>query len=242
MAIGDFLTAGDASAGDPQNSGAGYRWHLWKKLAVDPALATDFVGSSTGGPSTMDRDHEGHHNWSIEELTSMIPTWFARNPPDNVLLLAGTLDLLANTDPAEALRKLGALLDEIHTAKPDARILVASIPGTTPLAHVPGYAPGASVLLSARRIEDYNSGIPALVNARALKGWDITFVDLHDLAGLSYAAGSRDFGPDGIRPSPQGYDKIASVWCEHFRTNLAPIRSQPGGDVPQTRKSAAPDR
>ncbi len=223
MAIGDSLTAGYVSASDPKNRDGGYRRYLWERLVVDPTLAVDFVGSSTSGASTMDRDHEGHGDWRMERLTSMIPTWFASNPPDNVLLLTGTMDLLVNTDPAKAVRSLGALLDQIHTTRPSTRILVASIPGTTPGAYVPGYGQDISVTLSAQRIEAYNGGIPGLVNARASKGWNITFVDLYNLAGLSYVAGSPDFGPDGMHPSPRGYEKIASVWHAYFLTNLPPI-------------------
>jgi lysophospholipase L1-like esterase len=202
MAIGNSLTDGCASESAPPDREVGYRQPLWERVVANPTVALDFIGCSNSDRAT---------DWTTGQLTSMVPAWFASNAPDNVLLLTGTTDLLANADPERALRQLASLLDEIHATSPSARILVASIPGVT----------AASLTPSARRIDAFNDGIPQVVNARASQGWTVRFVDLYRLAGLSYAAGSADFGPDGIHPSRRGYEKISSLWYDYLLT-LAP--------------------
>jgi len=42
----------------------------------------NFVGLLANGIATMDRDHEGHNGWRIDEVNAQIAGWLASNPPD----------------------------------------------------------------------------------------------------------------------------------------------------------------
>ena len=203
MPLGDSITLGYVSANNPSNEDGGYRRYLWESLTGNGNYLVDFVGSQANGIPAMDRDHEGHGGWRVDQLTPMISTWFASNPPDSVLLMIGTNDLLQNDTPVVTLNKLGVLLDQIHSTRPSARILVASIVGS----------PTGYVGMTPQEIIEYNSGIPELVNSRAGLGWNIRFVDIYNLSGLDYNPGSADFSSDNLHPSPLGYSKMAAVWA-----------------------------
>ncbi|WP_216319201.1 SGNH/GDSL hydrolase family protein [Deinococcus aestuarii] len=185
MPLGDSIT-------DGYNVPGGYRVNLFQKLAArGPGI--DFVGSLSNGPAQLqDRDHEGRSGWRIDELAAQVNGWLDTYQPKTVLLMIGTNDILQNRDPANAPARLGALLDQMSTRRPDTQILVASLP---PLAD------------TAQNVwvERLNAALPALVETRADQGRKITFVN----AGAALTTGDL---ADGVHPNAGGYSKLADAW------------------------------
>ena len=88
MPVGDSCTAG---MGDP--SYGGYRTDLYKHY-TNAGLNFQFVGSQTGGPSSLpQRNHEGHSGWTIPQISSNIDKWLNTYNPDVVLLWIGGNDI-----------------------------------------------------------------------------------------------------------------------------------------------------
>ena len=161
----------------------------------------NLVGSLQSGIPTMDRNHEGHGGYAINDITSSVATWLQGSIPDVILLLIGINDLGGGATPSEALNRLSQLLDTIHAERPSARLVLATHPPVMPVSGV-----------NPQDVVAYNAGMPALVNLRAGLGWNIELLDVYTLAGLSTASGSPDISPDGFHYTLTGYSKIANVW------------------------------
>ncbi|BDP43385.1 hypothetical protein DAETH_33540 (plasmid) [Deinococcus aetherius] len=156
------------------------------------------MGSQENGPSALlDRDHEGHSGWRIDQLAAQVDGWLDGHPPHTILLMIGTNDLIQNRDPANAPARLGALLDQMSARRPEARILVASLP---PLANAAQNA----------WVERFNAALPGVVKTRADQGKKVAFVDVGAALTLADLA-------DGVHPDAGGYSKLARVWYEALR-------------------------
>jgi lysophospholipase L1-like esterase len=203
MPLGDSITAGEADT--PPDSYTGYRGPLWSELVAD-GYHIDFVGSVVNGPDAIDRNHEGHAGYRIDELLAGISSYLAARP-DIILLHVGTNDLLQGISPANASQILGELLDRIHQLRPTAHVVVASIlPIST----------SNSVHVSPKLITDFNSHVAPLVAARAARGWRISHVDMAARVALR----PFEFDSSGIHPTQDGYVRMASVWHAELKTIL----------------------
>ncbi|CAN5141719.1 hypothetical protein BH18ACT12_BH18ACT12_15560 [soil metagenome] len=173
----------------------------WLVAAEDALVADgdsfDFVGSLSNGPVVLaDKNHQGHTGFRIDELSSSINGWLTSAQPDVVLLMIGTNDVLQDYQLVTAPNRLAALADQIHAARPQTKLLLASIP---PVA----------TATDEQQVRSYNSAIPDLVQSRAAQGRPISFVDMYQALTTADLA-------DGVHPNATGYSKIASVW--HFGT------------------------
>ena len=185
MPLGDSIT-------DGYNVPGGYRIALEDLLAED-RHSVDFVGSKANGPaSLLDREHEGHSGWRIDEIAANVDGWLGAHQPDVVLLKIGTNDVLQRYDLVDAPRRLSELIDRITVAVPSATILVSTLPplGTTE---------------RDDRVRSFNAALPAIVNDKVGRGKDVELVDM-------YPALSAGDLADGVHPTSGGYDKIATVW------------------------------
>jgi lysophospholipase L1-like esterase len=203
MPLGDSITAGEAEM--PPDSYTGYRGPLWSELVAD-GYHIDFVGSVVNGPDTIDRNHEGHAGYRIDQLLAGISIYLVARP-DVILLQAGTNDLLQGISPENASQLLGELLDRIHQLRPNAHIVVASILPirTSNFFHV-----------SPKLMSDFNSQVAPLVVARAARGWRISHVDMAARVALK----PFEFDSLGIHPTQDGYVRMASVWHAELKTIL----------------------
>ncbi|WP_339383370.1 GDSL-type esterase/lipase family protein, partial [Oculatella sp. LEGE 06141] len=188
MPLGDSNTRG--KDWDP----AGYRDNLWNQLKSS-GFDVDFVGSQKEGPSTIDRDHEGHGGWRIDEIANNVDSWLTSYQPDVIMLMIGTNDVLQDYQLSTAIDRLNNLIDKIVAKVPNAYLLVGSIP--------PIDRP-----LDQQQVLEYNAQIPGLVSSKASQGKKVKFVDIFKELTFS------DLSSDDIHPTASGYAKIADVWYD----------------------------
>ena len=181
MPLGDSITDGYDIPG-------GYRIELENLIPN-----SNFVGSLQNGPGELvDKDHEGHIGWRIDQLQSDIVSWLQSSNPEMILLMIGTNDMIGNYDVANAPQRLSNLIDTISQTSPNADILVASI---TPLANGE----------MQQRANVYNDSIVGIVQQKRDAGKKVHYVDMHTVITVSDL-------PDGIHPSANGYTKMAQKW------------------------------
>jgi acyl-CoA thioesterase I len=185
MPLGDSITDGYFVPG-------GYRIDLESALE-NRGYAIDFVGSLSNGPDTLlDKNHEGHSGWRIEEIHDRVAQWLQVFPPDIILLLIGTNDMAQLYQVETARDRLKELIDTILQTAPNVKLFVASIP------------PIGEPTLNQRVIQ-YNQEVEQLVNQKQQAGKPVTFVDLYSILDL------EDL-PDGVHPNRVGFRKIAGAW------------------------------
>ncbi|MCM2388359.1 phosphatidylinositol-specific phospholipase C domain-containing protein [Streptomyces albipurpureus] len=188
MPLGDSITLGVGSS-----TRTGYRPALAAELA-DEAVTAQFVGSQVDADGVT--RHEGHSGWRIDQLQAEIEAWLFEAKPNVVTLHIGTNDMNRDYQVATAPQRLGALIDQIHTASPDTAVVVASlVPATDPAVQA--------------RVNAYNAAIPGIVSSRAAQGYKITQVSM---GGLTTA----DLN-DNLHPNNAGYTKMASAFLGGVR-------------------------
>jgi lysophospholipase L1-like esterase len=204
LPLGDSLTYGYVSDGDPHNDDGGYRRYLWDDIAaIGLSSTTNFVGPLQTGVITIDRDHEGHGGWRTDQLLPLIPPDMDAYNPNIVVMQAGANDIVQGASVSTALNGVASMLDAIYAAKPNVKVYVFSYPG-------PRQNNTFSSTWNATSNRQLTSGLRSLVSQRAAGGKKIQFVDMAE-ANLDTSLNSTDFGQDGIHLSPQGYKRIADV-------------------------------
>jgi lysophospholipase L1-like esterase len=204
MPLGDSITMGTNVAG-------AYRTALEDLLVAD-GTRFDFVGTLNDGPPELaDKDHEGHHPaFSIAHIRDGVGAWLTATNPDVILLMVGTNDFNGDDlDVAGAPARLAELLDRIERARPNTRVVLASIP---PLAN-----PSDDGQARA-----YNATMPAMVQARANRGFPITFVDIY--SALTVA--DLEEGVHRVHPNVTGYAKIAAAWHKALAPFVGPAATR----------------
>lgn len=187
LPLGDSITWGTYST-----DGNGYRLDLQNDLSGSNLL---YVGSQQGG-SMADNFNEGHHGATINQIAGYADASLPERP-NIVLVHAGTNDLASGspTDPYNtAPDRLGALIDKVVAACPDAAVLVAQIV----------HAGDAD---ADARIQTFNDAVPGVVAQRANAGKHVMVVDMR-----SVTASDLQPGPHALHPSDEGYNKMASIW------------------------------
>jgi lysophospholipase L1-like esterase/chitodextrinase len=215
LPMGDSLTYGYVNDGNPDNEIGGYRRYLWERLRGDGITNVNFVGSQANGISTIDRDHEGHGGWRIDDMEAAAGGWLNASQPDIILLFAGANDIIQGYSTSLALSRMSLLLDKIHTFRPGARVIVANLPG----ARANQDSTFSNVTPAA--ISGFNSGLVPLVNNRAAQGWNISLIDAFGSAGIDRSANSPDYSIDGMHMSLAGYNKLANLWYSALNLGAA---------------------
>ena len=214
MPVGDSCTAG---MGDP--SYGGYRTDLYHHY-TNAGLNVQFVGSQTGGPSSLpQRNHEGHSGWTIPQIASNIDRWLNTYDPDVVLLWIGGNDMFLNGRVNTS--GLSSLIDQILRFKPDITIFVAD------------YYPVPD------QIRQYNATIPGVVQEKANAGKNVYFVKLSDI-NLNH---NTDISGDRLHLSPAGYSKVATIWFNSTIDILKQLAGgNSGGPAPTPTNTPVPER
>ncbi|KAI8718199.1 SGNH-hydro domain-containing protein [Fusarium sp. LHS14.1] len=212
LPVGDSITYGRHEAGDG-GDGNGYRGRLKEHLTQNTVV---FAGARAAG--TMENGNFAA--WPGKTIQFMAdhvdPSLLHR--PNLILLHAGTNDLedrarysTEGNDPQGMADRLGALIDQMFEACPDAVMLVAMI--------LPTCDPHKSA-----NHEAFISMIPSLVKERRLQGRRILAVDFTDFP--------LDQLYDCIHPKPDGYHKMGDWWYDYL-TQIPPSWvTEPIGDDP----------
>jgi lysophospholipase L1-like esterase/chitodextrinase len=204
--MGDSLTYGYVNDGNPENEVGGYRRYLWGKLLANGISNLNFVGSLVNGISSIDRDHEGHGGWRIDEIDAAVGGWLNSSQPDIILLFAGSNDIIQGYTPSQALNRMGLLLDKIHNLRPAARVIVANLTGAR------ANQDSVFAKVTPAAVAEFNSGLAPLVNNRAGQGWNVELMDAFGSAGIDRSGNSPDYSIDGLHLSLAGYSKLADLW------------------------------
>ncbi|RWP24175.1 MAG: hypothetical protein EOR01_05980 [Mesorhizobium sp.] len=206
LPLGDSITYGVIASSSDTESG-GYRKFMLEQLAA-LNVKIDFVGSSSNGPASMrDRDHEGHRNWTLNQLNGIDNDVVAATKPDAVLLIAGTNDSSTDSVPT-MLQDLRSLLLSLTSSDPSLTVFVGSLP---PL------RVGQQSQARADRVDAYNDAMPGLISELAAQGHKIAFIDMRDLTPDDITAPPLD---SGLHPTAGGYARIASHWMAALEQHL----------------------
>jgi hypothetical protein len=204
LAYGDSITQGFPFAAQ-----GGYRAPLFHLALADKKKMT-FIGSLQDGPDKVDnvtfpKNHEGHFAMTIEWLTS------ASNVPDKAIQPAHIVLLHAGTNnrsgqPADAAKKLEALIDRIISVAPNALLFVATI--------LPCGDNGPEDAF----VRAYDPLIPPIVEKRAKEGKHIKLVDQY----TSFKPETMFSPPEKYHPNLVGYAHMADVWYAAIKSVLLP--------------------
>ncbi|UWU17039.1 GDSL-type esterase/lipase family protein (plasmid) [Rhizobium sullae] len=200
LPFGDSITYGVIGSTTNTESG-GYRKFMLDRLhALNVQI--DLVGSLSNGPADMeDRDHEGHRNWTLNQLNSIDASVLAATRPDAVLLIAGTND--SSTDSVQTmLQDLRDLLLSLTSQNSSSTVFVGSLPPVRV---------GQQSQERADRVDAYNDAMPELIEELAAQGRKVVFVDMRGLTPDDITAPPQD---SGLHPTAGGYEKIASYWLD----------------------------
>ncbi len=164
-----ILPLGDSITWGIQYDGA-YRVELFAR-AVAANQNITFTGSLSNGPDMVSnvpfpKNNEGHSGWTIDQDAGLVPSPAFDTIPNIVLLMIGTNDVYAASGQSEMPTRLGALLDKIIAAAPDALLVVGTI---TPLANSSWDS----------TVDTYNAAIPDVVQQRVMAGKHVMLVDLN---------------------------------------------------------------
>ena len=168
-----------------------------------------------------DNFNEGWPGYTINQVAEKAQLSLPERP-NIVLLHAGTNDL--NDDPppdpyASAPDRLGALVDQIIAACPDAAILVAQIIN-------------AANSSTEARILEFNSQVPDLVAERVQAG--------HHVMAVNFSSITTSLLIDGLHPTDTGYSMMGDIWFESIQEVAAKgWISEPVGPDPSSTKSKA---
>ena len=209
MPLGDSITLG---------VNGGYRNDLHTGLQQNNC-GVSYVGTlSDPNTRVAGKHHEGHPGLTIGDIASRVNGWVASTQPNFILLMIGTNDTawFTNEDGAEIGMRHSALIDQLRVARPDAWILVASIPPQSArLIH--GKGDGASenkMTDRAALTQQFNAAVRNNVEARAAAGQRVRFVD------VNRALTTADLF-DGIHPTEAAHARIAQKFLEAMRAALA---------------------
>src|SRR5437899_1688007 len=199
LPLGDSITYGYPVSG-------GYRLPLYQ-LLTNGGYNVDFTGTQTdnGAPALPDSDHEGHSGWTIRGINAIAQDVFAStDDPDVILLLIGVNDYNQNDDLANAHTRLQGLVENLATNRPYAKIIVANLLATT-------LQPQDAEIQTT-----FNPFVPMIANDEQAMGRQVYFDDLRS------ALTTNDLA-DGLHPSQDGYNKMATNWFANLTNYFSPL-------------------
>ncbi|CAG8974210.1 hypothetical protein HYALB_00007373 [Hymenoscyphus albidus] len=188
LPLGDSITFGLGEA-----SGNSYRRDLECMLFAD-GYGVQYIGSLESG-DWPDRKNDGFSGQRIAEIGTMADVDL-RGPllPNVVLVHAGSNDINSDFDLDNAPKRVGELVDRIHTALPEALIIVARITGETNE-------------VFQNRIEMFNDGVQEVVEAKANASIPVRLVSMDAVDPVNDTI-------DGLHPNERGYTKMAVAWFD----------------------------
>jgi lysophospholipase L1-like esterase len=194
MALGDSITEG---------VNGGYRNRLYEGL-TEAGCGINYVGSRYDPYAVcVDKDQEGHPGFTIGDIEDRVEGWLAGYQPDYVLLMIGTNDIAWWTaqSAAEIADHHARLVDKIRAARPNAWVIVGSIPPIVSKTIAPNGVDRAQLG------RDLNAEIKTRIEARIAAGQQVRFADVYSALELSDLY-------DGVHPTQAAHAKVAEAWLK----------------------------
>jgi lysophospholipase L1-like esterase len=182
---------------------------LWRKLSPGSNTSSewDFVGTEHNGPDDIDRDHEGHPGWTIENDEGISDRWIPLNP-DVILLHLGTNNMGRALQQAPAsLKHMENFLNLTFSKLPKVRLLLSTLIGS-------------AVAYGGKQHVAYNAGLKEFVEDFKAKGFTIELVDMANESGIGTYCDDGYCCAGHIHPTAEGYDRMATVWHKHLTGKL----------------------
>ena len=149
----------------------------------------------------FDPDNEGYYGNRIDQIAGLINGELSLYQPNVVLLDIGINDLGQNYQVSTAPSRLVSLIDQIIAADPNVTVLVAQlIPNSTAWVETD--------------VQNFNSQIPGIVQARVNAGKHVSMVSMSSLTTADLS--------DGLHPNDGGYQKMA----DNFDAGVKQVISQ----------------
>ncbi len=217
LAVGDSITFGLIQTPNTIEQGGGYRTVLDDSLKSNGFTDVDFVGSEQHGPTSIDRDHEGHPGWEIRDIANgrdgegNIDDWITTENPDILLLMIGTNDTdIRDTD--DLVSQYNDLIEQIDSHDVE-HVLLASIP------------PFVRSDTRNERGIILNAAIEETVEQKQSEGKNYVFVDVFNALTVD------DIAADEIHPTSLGYSIIGNAWHNALLPILDPSFDASQGDA-----------
>jgi lysophospholipase L1-like esterase len=226
MPLGDSITLGLYLGSTPPNTPApndriSYRRKLFNDiLGLNPGHDLRFVGSLTNGndPNAKANNHEGHDGLRTDQLASGIAGWLTQNPPDIVLVHAGTNGVDADPSPTgQAVTGMNDLLNNVNSwastnygSNSRLNVFVARmIPATD----------------GSRDAETYNNNVSNNINTVSRPNLTVFKVNQQTGSGINLSGqanhGNPDFYAEPLHPNQDGYNLMAVKWLTDLQASGA---------------------
>jgi hypothetical protein len=155
----------------------------------------EFIGTQRSGNMTNNYN-EGHPSAVITKVERYADSSY-NEPPNVVLLMAGTEDVIKGEDLSAAPERLGHLIDEVVKNYPRAAVVVAELP---PIDDVDFNAQATT----------FNAAISGIVRPKVEEGRRISTVKMSDYMTV-------DDLQDGLYPTDRGYSLMAQAWYDGIK-------------------------
>ncbi len=240
MPLGDSITWGDAwtwtgglwgqGTGTENAIPGGYRQQLYSDL-IAAGSSFEFVGTVTSNSTPQltaagDAAQEAHPGYRIADIDANLSgsngqdtgywlTGLGSRPaiyPNNILLMAGTNDMIAGLDPTYDVNVLlNKLLADLYTLRPGVHIYLAE------LIPIPAF-PAADV-----DVREFNYLLPAQVARFTAAGDAITLVDTFDSFVNADGSDNLSLTSDGVHPTQAGYDLLGDDFAAAMLGTAPPV-------------------
>ncbi|KAJ4341307.1 hypothetical protein N0V95_007255 [Ascochyta clinopodiicola] len=183
------------------------------KLRNDKVTNFDFVGSQTGScaGTSIDQDHEGHPGSLATDYAKNgnLTVWLNANPPDVILMLLGTNDVLIGKKPTgDVLKAYDVLIDQMRAKNPKIHIIFSNLlpldPKRWPQSGVDG-------------IVNLNAAIKQYAPSKNTRTSSVVFVD--NYTGFDAVADTVD----GEHPNDSGNEKMATKFFAATRDAIKAV-------------------
>lgn len=195
-----------------------WRANLQAKLKNSGVLNFDFVGSSGGScaGNGVDQDHEGHPGSQATDYAKYgnLTVWLNQNPPDVVVMLLGTNDVLLGKKPVnEILAAYDVLLSQMRAKNAKMQIVFSNLlpldPARWPQAGVDG-------------IKALNSAIASYAPGKSTDQSPVYFVD--NYADFNAVTDTTD----GEHPNDAGNEKMAKKFFDPTKNAIQAVSRSRG--------------
>ncbi len=195
-----------------------WRANLQQQLRDNGVSNFQFVGSLSGScaGNNIQQNHEGHSGSQATDYATYgnLTGWLNQNPPDVIIMLLGTNDVLLGNKPnKDILAAYDVLIGQMRTKNPKIQIVFSNL-----LPLDPARFPAAAV----SGIKSLNSAIASYALSKSTAQSGVYPVD--NYSGFDPVKDTTD----GEHPNDSGNQKIATKFLWITKTAMHAVSRQPG--------------